>query len=279
MNNKTGVLGQEMEFIEAAEMGDLERVKELLKAGVDVHAPCRVGLAGYDSALKKAAARGRLEIVKELLKAGADVHADHDGVVEYAARSGNVDVMCALLEAGCREDAPMAFETAASLGHTRIMHLLIGGVDKGKQIPKAFFLAAYHGRINAMKLLLQEASWLSVRVFDDYLLRDAVRRGHYKVAEILLGSGADVHAQNDYCLATALKNEDAPMIALLEEAAEKKKAAKEKYQGNKIQVATRLAPVVIERLRQLKEMNNISKAKIIEKAIMHLPLDCREGHM
>ena len=57
------------ELIDAAEKGDLARVKELLAAKVDVNAMDKFGYFALDGA----SAQGHLEVVKALLAAGADV--------------------------------------------------------------------------------------------------------------------------------------------------------------------------------------------------------------
>ncbi len=94
------------EFVQAADAGDLGRVKELLAAGVDPNARNKNRV----SALYCAAAEGRVKVVAALIVAGADVNATYKGVCPTAlaaaamgarkVRDKNVAVARVLLAAG-----------------------------------------------------------------------------------------------------------------------------------------------------------------------------------
>ena len=74
-----------MELIEAAENGNLNQVKELLKAGASVDfKEERWG----QSALMKASQWGHTEIVKLLMKEGASMDLQDDGGRIYPERPG-----------------------------------------------------------------------------------------------------------------------------------------------------------------------------------------------
>jgi len=66
-----------LQLREAADEGDLVKVKSLIEQGADVH-------ASDDYALLTATLYGDIEIVKYLISKGADVHADNDVVVRYS---------------------------------------------------------------------------------------------------------------------------------------------------------------------------------------------------
>src|SRR4051794_23833126 len=110
------------DFVRAAEAGDLNRVKELLAAGVPPDALNKNGI----NALYAAAAEGRADIVEALLAAGADVNATYEGVcpsalaaaARYAdkAPDRNVAVAHRLLAAGADPNlAPTDTDAKSSL--------------------------------------------------------------------------------------------------------------------------------------------------------------------
>ena len=98
---------------------DVEVIRELLKAGADIH-------AREDWALRMAAHNGHLEVVQELLKAGADVHARQDLALRCAAGNGHLAVVQELLEAGADVHAEQddALQLAAENGHHAVAKLL-----------------------------------------------------------------------------------------------------------------------------------------------------------
>ena len=71
------------ELSEAVERGEIEKVKQLLKAGANVH-------ASDDWALEVAAMKGYLEIVKELFKWGEDVYEDNNKELNHALSKASV---------------------------------------------------------------------------------------------------------------------------------------------------------------------------------------------
>jgi uncharacterized protein len=86
-------------LINAADKGDLARVKALLSAKADVNAK-RVD--GGVTALMAASANGHLEVVRALLAANADVNAKQTGggtALMLASANGHLEVVQALLAA------------------------------------------------------------------------------------------------------------------------------------------------------------------------------------
>jgi len=84
---------------DAAESGDLEKVKILIASGADVNAQGSFGALP----LGLAAGRGHLEVVRTLIQAGADVNweATHgQTALNVAAHMGHHEVLKALIEAG-----------------------------------------------------------------------------------------------------------------------------------------------------------------------------------
>lgn len=67
-------LFQQAKFLEAAQTGDLEKVKMGIAAGIDIETRGALG----DTALIIAADKGNLAVAKYLLESGADIHAKNN---------------------------------------------------------------------------------------------------------------------------------------------------------------------------------------------------------
>jgi hypothetical protein len=106
---------REMLVFQAADVGEIERVRMLLSAGADVDASTRSGV----TPLHAAAAAGHAQVVQLLLTAGANVNAaaTSDTTSLYAAAaSGYAQVVQLLLAAGANTGA------AAKLGKHPLSH-------------------------------------------------------------------------------------------------------------------------------------------------------------
>jgi ankyrin repeat protein len=130
--------GAYMDICTAASIGDIERVRELLKA--DPSLANRVSdyvsyYIGSGAPLKNAAARGHLEIVKLLLDRGADPNlpeehiAPHGHALYSAAANGHHEIAKLLLERGAYpnpevESSADALSRAISNGDQRMVELL-----------------------------------------------------------------------------------------------------------------------------------------------------------
>lgn len=86
-------------LIKAIENGQLDVVKELIKAGANINYANIFG-----SPLTKAAERGHLEIVQELIKAGADVNIEKDSetALLIAKEKNYQDIVQELIKAGAK---------------------------------------------------------------------------------------------------------------------------------------------------------------------------------
>ena len=160
---------------DAAANNDVEAVRDLVDAGVDVNAKSTVG----ESILTNAVIRAGLEVVRILVDAGADVNAkDNFGrtVLTEAINSGaHPDILRLLVEAGA--DANATHESSTML-----------------------FLAAGHYDANPETVRVLVDAGADVNARDDRgnsLLFEAVEKGDPEIARILTHAGADVNAVDD----------------------------------------------------------------------------------
>jgi len=119
----------------AASAGDVERVRELLKKGVDPNAKNEYG----DTPLHLAAFWGHVDVVKLLLEHGADPNTqDKAGrtPLHVAASMGHVDVVRLLLEHGAdpsirNRDGKTPLDLAKERGHREVASLIEEWLRRG----------------------------------------------------------------------------------------------------------------------------------------------------
>ena len=108
-------------FLDAAQVCDIEKIKSLLAAGVDVNVRGRGGETALMSAVESGGADA-FKVVKLLLSAGADVAAvdgEGEAALIKAAERGLADIAALLLDAGA--DANTKVEGGWLNGHTALM--------------------------------------------------------------------------------------------------------------------------------------------------------------
>ncbi len=89
----------EENFLEAAEYGNINKIKELLTLGIDVNIQNEDGY----TALIWASYKGYIKIVRALIKAGANVNIqDENGktALTYASNNGDIEIIRELIAAG-----------------------------------------------------------------------------------------------------------------------------------------------------------------------------------
>ncbi len=165
---------------EAAEAGDLERVRALIAAGADVDATTRLG--AY-TPLHLAAAAGRGDAARALIDAGADVHATTETgdvvALHFAAAAGDPTLVRALLAAGADVDAressrgqtPLVFAVAEDRLDA-VRALLEGGAD----VEAATFVVAAPD----MQAATSEASRVRSQILDSLAAEAGVERVEFR---------------------------------------------------------------------------------------------------
>jgi cytohesin len=191
---------QGAEIHEAAELGDLERVKAYLSQD-----PKQIDLvdAKGQTVLACAAHSGKQELVEFLLARGAteDIYA--------AAIVGHVDKVAAFL----KEDKKLvnardrggrtALHWAAIYGQKKVMELLLAekadvNLLDGDGFTPLHWAATFNKR-DAVELLLAHKADMNIKVekYGWTPLRLAVIHGHMAAAEALLNAGADPNAKDN----------------------------------------------------------------------------------
>jgi ankyrin repeat protein len=64
--------------------------------------------------------------------------------------------------------------------------------------------ASLFGRFETVKLLINSGA--NVHADDDYCIKLASEKGHLETVKFLLENGANVHADQDYCIRLASRN-------------------------------------------------------------------------
>jgi uncharacterized protein len=179
-------------LVDAARVGDVDRVRELLNSG----APLEGRQSGY-TPLLTASSNLKADVVKLLLDAGADVNATTplgESALFPPSRRGRVDIVRDLLEAGANpniqdESGMTALMIAAAQGQGVVRLLLESGaspkvVDKDGWSPLMW--AAAHGDLEIVKTLVAAGSELNQQNNKGETASTiATRLGHNNVTEVL----------------------------------------------------------------------------------------------
>ncbi|XP_068183390.1 ankyrin-3-like isoform X4 [Antennarius striatus] len=224
-------------YLRAARAGNLEKVLDYLKSGVEINICNQNGLnalhlaskeghvevvaellkleAAVDAATKKgntalhiASLAGQTEVVKELVSNGANVNAQSQNgftPLYMAAQENHLEVVRFLLENSASqsiatEDGFTPLAVALQQGHDQVVSLLLENDTKGKVRLPALHIAARKDDTKAAALLLQNDHNADVESKSGFTpLHIAAHYGNINVATLLLNRGAavDFMARND----------------------------------------------------------------------------------
>lgn len=205
---------QNQELIDAAFIGDLKQVKDLLDEGADVHAKDAHGV----TALWLASKFNHPDVVRLLLDNGAEVNAkDKDGVTalieacSFEPSGGKLGVVRLLLERGAdvnaKDNSAVTALMHASSGEDDpdIVRLLLDkGADpnaKDDEGKTALIWAAGWGDVEAARRLLGKGSDLNAKDNEGgTALKTASDKGHIEMVELLKAHGATAQGDNQHLL-------------------------------------------------------------------------------
>ncbi|KAM4591294.1 uncharacterized protein PAE49_015461 isoform 7-T7 [Odontesthes bonariensis] len=188
----------------ASKEGHVEVVAELLKLGASVDAATKKG----NTALHIASLAGQVDVVKELVTNGANVNAQSQNgftPLYMAAQENHLEVVRFLLENSASqsiatEDGFTPLAVALQQGHDQVVSLLLENDTKGKVRLPALHIAARKDDTKAAALLLQNDHNADVESKSGFTpLHIAAHYGNINVATLLLNRGAavDFMARND----------------------------------------------------------------------------------
>ncbi|XP_063332417.1 ankyrin-2 isoform X4 [Pelmatolapia mariae] len=149
-------------FLRAARAGNIDKVREFLKNGVDISTCNQNGL----NALHLAAKEGHKELVEELLQRGASV--------DSSTKKGNT-----------------ALHIASLAGQKEVVKLLVSrGADVNSQSQNGFtplYMAAQENHLEVVRYLLENDGNQSIATEDGFTpLAIALQQGHNSVVSLLL---------------------------------------------------------------------------------------------
>ncbi|AWP00597.1 putative ankyrin-2 isoform 2 [Scophthalmus maximus] len=217
-------------FLRAARAGNIDKVLEYLKGGVDISTSNQNGLnalhlaakeghvdlvqelldrgAAVDSSTKKgntalhiSSLAGQAEVVKILSKRGADINSQSQNgftPLYMAAQENHLDVVRYLLENGgnqstATEDGFTPLAIALQQGHNQVVSILLENDTKGKVRLPALHIAARKDDTKSAALLLQNDHNADVQSKSGFTpLHIAAHYGNVNVATLLLNRGAAV---------------------------------------------------------------------------------------
>jgi ankyrin repeat protein len=192
-------------LLSAASSGNIEAVRRMIAAGVDVNVTDIYGM----TPLLMASAQGHTNIVYTLLEAGAGVNfADKNNTMplHHAVKFGYIDIVLALIAYGAHvnivNEANMTpLHIACAFGHTDIVRALISaGADintANNRGETSLFMATERGRIDIVSALIEAGA--DVNIPDNQgrtPLTIADLRRRTRIAQLLFFAGARTGARD-----------------------------------------------------------------------------------
>jgi len=192
-----------MDLLDAAKRGGIEKVREILEAGVD---PNIQNNRGY-TALIWASEYGNTDIVKLLLDSGADPNIQRNNghtPLSIAAEEGYTDIVRELLKAGADPnikdyfDGRTALMFASDYGSLEIVKLLLNsGADPNIRDNQGTTTLMNASSVEIVKLLLYNLADPNLQTNDgETALMQTSIDGYIDIVKLLLDNGVDPNIQN-----------------------------------------------------------------------------------
>ena len=195
-------------FLKAVMAGNIKKVKEFIKKGIDVDAKNIF----HKTILMNVAESGSLDMAKLLVEHGAKVNAnDKQGKTPlmYAAVNGQIDIAKFLIEQDAdinqaaiiipanNEELTILMQ-AADAGKAGVVKLLLENHVKIRKKGKtALSKAAYHGHLKVVEILIAHGANVNTKDFRTPLMW-AAGNGHFEIVKLLIAHGADIKTKDKY---------------------------------------------------------------------------------
>lgn len=172
--------------------GELEKVKELVAQGANIH-------SNNEYSLREAASNGHIDVVKFLVEYGANVQAEDNYSLQWAAREGHLEVVKYLVSQGADPSARnyQAITSAAYFKHFDILKFLFDWSSDYKFKEKTLIYVCKNGNLELVKYIH------SLGIKNEVALAHAADNGHLNVVKYLISNGYDIHYYNNYALRLA----------------------------------------------------------------------------
>ena len=205
-----GIDTSKLQIADWAAIGDLDKVRELHKSGVDLNSSSTLNDVDYYTALESASWGGHINIIEYLVENGADVNfvSGSDMENEYgktalisAVDNGQVEIVKYLLDNGAEINGTgnenyTAITVAKSL--EMVMVLVDSGADVNSiNMNKPVLISAVENeQIAIVEYLLASGADVNIKVDNNY---SAISYpNNLAIVKILVASGADVNFKNSY---------------------------------------------------------------------------------
>ena len=194
---------------ETKSSGQITKIKALLDAGADAHAPDSNGFYPLEIAVRLNCAICIMELLDKVAK-----NPDKERILIDVSQWGNAKLVQALLDMGTHVNATDASgETAlmksAQRGDIAVAKMLLARgadmVEKGKDKKgrmhgrTALMHAAWHGRGDMVNFLIENGADVNAAgvLSGETALINAARRGHTDIVRLLIIKGADIDKADD----------------------------------------------------------------------------------
>jgi ankyrin repeat protein/endonuclease/exonuclease/phosphatase family metal-dependent hydrolase len=215
---QTGKYQLDEMLIESAINGDLKGVKEALKRGANIH-------ASSDWALINAVKKGHLQVVKYLVENGANIHALNESPLLFAITFEKLEIVKYLVEKGANihnnNDEPI--KLADNKGNKEIVAYLKSQIgdkirnvskQKGGVIPNMIlFKTASEGDLKGVKEALRKGA--DIHADNEWALLSAIKNGQLDIVKYLVENGANIHINKDQPIKLAEKGRNKEIAAYL----------------------------------------------------------------
>ena len=191
----------DIQLLNASSKGDLDKVKSLLKQGVDINTVYENG----DTGLILSSTNGHLEVVEFLIKSGIDIEAVNQRgktSLMLASQDGNIEIVKLLIKSGADvnakdENEDTALKWASEYGTLDVLNFLLkSGADvKSKSAYTALQYAVFGRRADYVKALVDAGVNVNRVPVDESStpLMWASGEGSFDIVKILVTGGADVN--------------------------------------------------------------------------------------